>query len=270
MFTENDTLNQRATGSYTSLDRGNSIGSGSDSISFPQQQVYTPPPPQQSVYPVARDYSEATAGPSRERWRDNDIIRTLEDIKRPLEEQDDYEDDYFDPDDPSEEGDDRFFNPALLSHIAVRLKDKVPRGTHVKGGIPYPRAFTGRDIVSTIQSVIQRELLITHGISTNDRRYALQVARSLQSQLFFYEVEWGGRVLQDDVGDVYMFLDDLEGASDARVEQEELPTGVITVLTRCYSSSCDEDTPCYSFACPRRVSANIYCGIRTCRTNAFV
>ncbi|KAK7686309.1 hypothetical protein QCA50_010533 [Cerrena zonata] len=256
LFTENDTLNQRATASYTSLDRGNSIASGSDSISY-TQQVYTPPPPQQPVFPVAQpvieaEYSQATAGPSREHWRDNDIIRTLEDIKRPLEAQEDYDDDYFDEVDPSEEGDDRFFNPALLSHIAVRLKDKVPRGTHVKGGIPYPRAFTGRDIVSTIQSVIQRELLITHGISTNDRRYALQVARSLQSQLFFYEVEWGGRVLQDDVGDVYMFLDDLEGASDARVEQEELPTGVITVLTRCYSSSCDEDSPCYSFACPRR------------------
>lgn len=106
---------------------------------------------------------------------------------------------------------------------------------------------------STIQSQIQRELLITHGISTSDRRAALQVARSLQSQLFFYEVEWGGRVLQDGVEDVYMFLDDIEGASDSRVEQEELPTGVITLLTKCYSSSCDDENPCYSYACPRRV-----------------
>lgn len=41
----------------------------------------------------------------------------------------------------------RYVNWALLSHIAVRLRDKVPRGTHVKGSIPYPRAFTGKDIV---------------------------------------------------------------------------------------------------------------------------
>ncbi len=41
----------------------------------------------------------------------------------------------------------RFVDWALLSHIAVRLRDRVPRGTHVKGSIPYPRAFTGRDIV---------------------------------------------------------------------------------------------------------------------------
>jgi len=41
----------------------------------------------------------------------------------------------------------RFMDVSLLSNVAVQLKDKVPRGTHVKGSIPYPRAFTGRDIV---------------------------------------------------------------------------------------------------------------------------
>ena len=50
------------------------------------------------------------------------------------------------------EEEDRFVNLALLSHIAVRLRDKVPRGTHVKGGIPYPRAFTGKDIVVSLLS----------------------------------------------------------------------------------------------------------------------
>jgi hypothetical protein len=41
----------------------------------------------------------------------------------------------------------RFINPSFLSHLAVQLRDKVPRDTHVKGNIPYPRAFTGKDIV---------------------------------------------------------------------------------------------------------------------------
>ena len=63
------------------------------------------------------------------------------------------------------------------------------------------------------------------------------------------------RPLQDGVEDVYMFWDDQEGASDARMEREELPTAVITLLTRCYASSCDEDNPCYSYTCPRRKSA---------------
>ncbi|KAJ3795639.1 Dbl-like domain-containing protein [Lentinula aff. detonsa] len=154
----------------------------------------------------------------------------------------------------------RYVNFSLLSHIAVQLKDKVPRGTHVKGSIPYPGGFTGKDIVSTIQSLIQRELLINHGVSTSDRRAALQVARSLQSQLFFYEVEWGGRVLQDGVEDVYMFLDDLDGGSSSAQpsspsELTELPTGIITALTKCYSPDCVEGMTCYSPRCPRKASS---------------
>ncbi|KAJ6458147.1 Dbl-like domain-containing protein [Mycena vitilis] len=160
------------------------------------------------------------------------------------------EDEYWDEEEEDDET--RFINFSLLSHVAVQFRDKVPRGTHVKGSIPYPRAFTGKDVVTTIQSQIQRDLAINHGISTNDRRAALQVARSLQSQLFFYEVEWGGRVLQDGVEDVYMFLDDLEGPSDGVPDREELPTAVITMLTKCYSPSCGEGLPCYSFSCPSR------------------
>lgn len=62
-----------------------------------------------------------------------------------LADQEDEDDEYFtDSDDPDP---DRFVNFSLLSHLAVRLRDKVPRGTHVKSSIPYPRAFTGKDIV---------------------------------------------------------------------------------------------------------------------------
>lgn len=144
----------------------------------------------------------------------------------------------------------RFVNWALLSHIAVRLRDKVPRGVHVKGSIPYPRAFTGKDIVSTIHYQIQRELVTHLGGAAEDRRAALHVARSLQSQLFFYEVEWNSRTLQGGVEDVYMFLDDQEG-DDTSVERGELPTGIITYLTKCYSPDCGGAT-CYSYSCPRK------------------
>ena len=98
------------------------------------------------------------------------------------------------------------------------------------------------------------------GVSSNDRRLAVHIARSLQSQLFFYEVEWGGRILQDSVDDVYMFLDDQEGSADRRDEslreQEELPTSVFTPLTKCYSPSCMDGSmyACLSYSCPRRVS----------------
>jgi hypothetical protein len=60
------------------------------------------------------------------------------------------DDDYYDDDDEyysEEESLDSFVNFSLLSNIAVWLRDQVPRGTHVKGSIPYARAFTGKDIV---------------------------------------------------------------------------------------------------------------------------
>jgi hypothetical protein len=59
------------------------------------------------------------------------------------------DDDYYDDDDDysEEESLDSFVNFSLLSNIAVWLRDQIPRGTHVKGSIPYPRAFTGKDIV---------------------------------------------------------------------------------------------------------------------------
>lgn len=59
---------------------------------------------------------------------------------------DDIEEDFF-PEYDNDELDGRFINFALLSNLAVHLRDKVPRSVHVKGGIGYPHAFTGKDIV---------------------------------------------------------------------------------------------------------------------------
>ena len=78
------------------------------------------------------------------------------------------------------------------------------------------------------------------------------VARSLQKQLFFVEVEWGLRVLQDNVEDVYVFLDDPE--TPTLPERAELPTAVVTMLTGCYSVMCDDGGACYSPSCPKKVS----------------
>jgi hypothetical protein len=63
-----------------------------------------------------------------------------------LEPHDDGDGDFYEDGD-DEDNIDQFINFAFLSNIAVQLRDKVPRGTHVKGSIPYPRAFTGKDIV---------------------------------------------------------------------------------------------------------------------------
>ncbi|KAG6909363.1 hypothetical protein DXG01_000802 [Tephrocybe rancida] len=218
-----------------------------------------PPPPPPDLYRQApqhdKSYPYANPQPDLER-HPTDMLRTLADYDNrdsigevppdALQQDDEY---WEDEDDEDES---RFINFSLLSHMAVQLRDKVPRADHTKGGVQYDRAFTGKDIVSTIQSQIQRELAINHGMSTNDRRAALQVARSLQSQLFFSEVEWDDTSkVHDNVEDVYNFLSDVMPLDDG--VPEELPTGVVTMLTRCYSPSCAEGgVPCYSYVCPRK------------------
>jgi hypothetical protein len=86
------------------------------------------------------------AGPGHVPRRPTDMLRTLADYNTgPLELHDEGEGEYWEDEDEDDEN--RFVNYSLLSHIAVQLRDKIPRGTHVKGSIPYPRAFTGKDIV---------------------------------------------------------------------------------------------------------------------------
>ena len=64
---------------------------------------------------------------------------------------------------------------------------------------------------------------------------------------------------------------DQEGGPDAIDEQEELPTGVVTMLTRCYSPSCGGGRggrgPCYAFSCPRKVCHNL---CRLYQTNIMI
>lgn len=84
----------------------------------------------------------AIAGPNDLCRQPTNLIRRIADFDQPTHlELHEEEEDPFDDDER------RFINPALLSHLAVQLRDSVPRGTHVKGSIPYPRAFTGKDIV---------------------------------------------------------------------------------------------------------------------------
>ena len=102
--------------------------------------------PNSYAYADGYDGSEALA-PGHEVHRATEMLRSIADYspRGPLELHDEPQDEYWEDDEEDDES--RFVNFSLLSHIAVQLRDKVPRGTHVKGSIPYPRAFTGKDIV---------------------------------------------------------------------------------------------------------------------------
>ena len=40
--------------------------------------------------------------------------------------------------------------PQLVKDIAVQFKDKVQRGRHIKGSVPFDSSFTGKDIVVSV------------------------------------------------------------------------------------------------------------------------
>lgn len=97
--------------------------------------------------PADHDFAYMDPGPSNLTRNPSDLLRDLAGYgpRGPLELHDEVEGEYWEEEEDDDEN--RFVNFSLLSHIAVQLRDKVPRGTHVKGSIPYPRAFTGKDIV---------------------------------------------------------------------------------------------------------------------------
>ena len=86
---------------------------------------------------------EWVAGPSNLERRNTNVIEQIKNfVPKPLELHEEEEADLFFDEDAR-----RFIVLSSLSHLAVQLYDNVPLGTHVKGSVPYPRAFTGKDVV---------------------------------------------------------------------------------------------------------------------------
>ncbi len=145
-----------------------------------------------------------------------------------------------------------FLNAAFLSNIAVFVRDNVPRGTRQKGALEHPQAFTGADLVSAVMLALPSKAHV-------DRHYALQFVRSLDSSLWWHEVDWSGLPVKDtSEGDVYTFP-----SESMDPEMDDLPTGVLTSLTPCISPFCNKLTEegysstCYSYTCPNKAKNNL-------------
>lgn len=149
--------------------------------------------------------------------------------------------------------------PALLSRVASALQTRLSLATLTKDGLEYTDAFTGREAVDKIAYIIK----------TTDRNLALLLGRALDAQKFFHDVTYDHR-LRDSSSELYQFsrrpapwgsgelgaVGEEEGPAEEEVQQEEgsqLPIGVFTLLTDCYSPTCSRDRLCYSISCPRRI-----------------
>ena len=124
---------------------------------------------------------------------------------------------------------------ALLSNVASAFRERVAMTEKEKDGLVYKNAFSGYEAVE----------LIAYIIRTSDRNLALLLGRSLDAQKFFHEVAYAHR-LRDSPNEIYQFKETLN-------EEPPEVDGVFTLLTECYSPTCNRDNLCYSIACPRRL-----------------
>lgn len=126
--------------------------------------------------------------------------------------------------------------PALLSRVADVFRERIAAGDRSKNDLSYKFAFTGSEAVD----------LIAYIIKTTDRNLALLLGRALDAQKFFHDVTYDHR-LRDSATEIYQFRESLMEDTSTNVN------GVFTLLTECYSPTCERDRLCYSIACPRRL-----------------
>ncbi|KAK0188947.1 hypothetical protein F5146DRAFT_1140510 [Armillaria mellea] len=143
---------------------------------------------------------------------------------------------------------------SLLSAAALCLRTRIMKYTNVRNGVSYPSSFNGKDIIATLRVCIEEEHDDTDSPLPLES-LVLDIARSLQRQFLFCEVgslEWGDseETVYHSEERIYRFLDDQDDSLSTNTE-DEVPTGVIPMLTHCYSPTCSDDWPCFSHACPR-------------------
>ncbi|KAK0488948.1 hypothetical protein IW261DRAFT_383946 [Armillaria novae-zelandiae] len=145
-----------------------------------------------------------------------------------------------------------YWNMSLLSEVALCLRTRIIKDTNVRNGVSYPSSFNGKNIIAILRACIEEE----HDDTDTPlplESLVLDIARSLQRQFLFCEVgslEWGEETICNSEERIYKFLDDQEDSLSTGAD-DEAPTGVIPMLTPCYSPICSDDWPCFSYACPR-------------------
>ncbi|KAI8082890.1 CNH domain-containing protein [Halteromyces radiatus] len=150
--------------------------------------------------------------------------------------------------------------PALLSRVAQELYKRLPVQTLFKDDIEYPHTFNGKEAVECLLQILR----------TNDRNLGILVGRALDHQHFFHDVTYEHH-LRDSRDKIYQFrhhLDSSLGQTSNAVktdedspirtrdmdenDKKELPNGIFTLLTNCYSPTCARGQGCYSIHCPRK------------------
>ncbi|CEP18798.1 hypothetical protein [Parasitella parasitica] len=152
---------------------------------------------------------------------------------------------------------------ALLSTIAIELRQRVTLADHIKDNIEYKNSFDGKHIVDKIALIVQ----------TTDRKLALRIGRMLSEQRFFHDVSYETQLVDSSIY-LYEFTNrtlyslntqqqsgsdwsSSESQSENNIDQINnpvVPNGIIVDLTHCYVPTCWDVKPCYSPICPKRLT----------------
>ncbi|EPB84136.1 hypothetical protein HMPREF1544_09124 [Mucor circinelloides 1006PhL] len=152
---------------------------------------------------------------------------------------------------------------ALLSKIAIELRQRITLADHIKDDIEYKNTFDGKQAVDKIASIVQ----------TSDRKLALRIGRMLSEQRFFHDVSYETQLVDSSIY-LYEFTNrtlyslntqhqqsgsDWSGSEslsehnvDVTNNNQIIPNGIIVDLTYCYVPTCWDLKPCYSPICPKR------------------
>ncbi|KAG2191911.1 hypothetical protein INT46_006793 [Mucor plumbeus] len=160
---------------------------------------------------------------------------------------------------------------ALLSKIAIELRQRITLADHIKDDIEYKNTFDGKQVVDKIALIVQ----------TSDRKLALKIGKMLSEQRFFHDVSYETQLVDSSIY-IYEFTNRTLYSLNTQQQQLQLqqsgsdwsgseslsetnldinnpnnnnqivPNGIIVDLTHCYVPTCWDLKPCYSPICPKR------------------
>ncbi|CEP16510.1 hypothetical protein [Parasitella parasitica] len=146
---------------------------------------------------------------------------------------------------------------ALLSEVARELFRRITCSTLVKDGREYHEVFSGKEATDRLLSIL----------GNNDRLEAIAIGAALRNQNFFHDVNYEPTFI-DSSDELYAFKDMANTPKEDDVSEQfsresisvrlldfqssDLPNGIYTDLTDCYSPTCVGDNLCYSWSCLKK------------------
>ncbi|KAI9470069.1 MAG: CNH domain-containing protein [Benjaminiella poitrasii] len=178
------------------------------------------------------------------------------------------------------------YYPGFLSSTAHEMKRRIILSDRIKNGVQYSNVFDGKEAVDKLKEVLgikNRFLALRMGRALEAQRFFHEVnyenrliddiAELYQfNELLFHNIinhsssttsnsstkteltnsAFSSAIYMEEEDDERYHSTITTGTKEWIATNEQLPNGVYTELTYCYSPTCDSLHPCYSYTCPKK------------------